>query len=79
MFSQNIVKKVPSFGRPSFTLNMDFIRLYTCAMRYSESTKCIFKVAKGVFGGRTLRFSSGWKNETQIITGKAKPDFYSPV
>ena len=74
MFSQNIVKKVPSFGRPSFTLNMDFIRLYTCAMRYSESTKCIFKVAKRLFGGATLR-----KNETQIIAGKVNPGFNTPV
>ena len=48
-------------------------------MRYSESTKCIFKVDKGIFEGGTLRFLSGWKNETQILTGKAKPDFYSPV
>ena len=83
MFCQNIVKNVPSFGSPSFNLILDFIRFYnlenTCAMRYSESTKCIFKVAKGLFGGATLRFLSGWKNETQIFTGKAKPGFYSPV
>ena len=83
MFCQNIVKNVPSFRSPSFNLILDFIRFYnlenTCAMRYSESTKCIFKVAKGIFGGATLRFLSRWKNETQILTGKAKPGFCSPV
>ena len=78
MFCQNIVKNVPSFGSPSFNLILDFIRFNnlenTCAMRYSESTKCIFKVAKRLFGGATLR-----KNETQIIAGKVNPGFNTPV
>jgi hypothetical protein len=47
-------------------------------MRYSESTKCIFKVAKGLFGGATLRFLSGWKNEMQIAKKMTKRGYFSP-
>lgn len=72
MFAQNIVKNVPCIGSPSFNLLFDFIRFYdlenTCTMRYSESNTCNFKVAKGLFGGVTLRFLSGWKHEMQVLT-----------
>lgn len=83
MFAQNIVKNVPCIGSPSFNLLFDFIRFYnlenTCAMRYSESTKCIFKVAKGLFGGATLRFLSGWKHEMQVLSCTAKRGYFSPA
>lgn len=83
MFAQNIVKNVPCIGSPSFNLLFDFIRFYnsenTCAMRYSEFTKCIFKVAKGLFGGATLRFLSGWKHEMQVLSCTAKRGYFSPA
>lgn len=48
-------------------------------MRYSFSTKCIFKVAKGLFGGAALRFLSGFKNENQVRKGMCGPGYFDPV
>lgn len=51
----------------------------TSSMRYSFSTKCIFKVAKGLFGGAALRFFSGFKNENQVRKGMCGPGYFDPV
>lgn len=82
LFSCNLAKKVPNIDGPAFNLIADQIKFYslenTSSMRYSESTKCIFKVAKGLFGGATLRFLSGWKKEMQVTKNVTKRGYFSP-
>lgn len=51
----------------------------TSSMRYSFSTKCIFKVAKGLFGGAALRFLSGFNNENQVRKGMCGPGYFDHV
>ena len=50
----------------------------TSCMRYSQSTKCIFKVIKDLFGGAVLRFLSGFKNENQVRCGKVIKGYFCP-
>lgn len=48
-------------------------------MRYSESTKCIFKIIKGLFGGAILRFLNGWKHEMQVLSCTTKRGYFNPA
>jgi hypothetical protein len=43
-------------------------------MRYSPSTLQFFWLRKKLFGGRFIRFMSGPKNESDILTGSSTPN-----
>lgn len=40
-------------------------------MRYSDETKKFWKLGYQLFGGKFIRFMSGFKNESQIVFGEA--------
>ena len=42
-------------------------------MRYSPSTLQFFGLGRKLFGGRFIRFMSGPKNESDILTGSSTP------
>jgi hypothetical protein len=44
-------------------------------MRYSPSTLKFFWLKRKLFGGRFIRFMSGPKNESDILTGFTKNHF----
>ena len=41
------------------------------AMRYSDETKKFWKLGYQLFGGKFVRFMSGFKNESQVVFGEA--------
>jgi hypothetical protein len=41
-------------------------------MRYMEETKTFWKLGCRHFGGRFIRFMSGFKNTTQLVSGENK-------
>ena len=43
-------------------------------MRYSPSTLQFFGLGRKLFGGRFIRFMSGPKNESDILTGSSTPN-----
>ena len=57
----------------ALTLFMDVVKWYdkddSRGMRYSDSTLQFFWLGKKLFGGRFLRFMSGFKNETDFLYG----------
>ena len=47
-------------------------------MRYSEETKKFWKLGYQIFGGKFIRFMSGFKNESQIVFGEASKGKCAP-
>ena len=61
----------------AFELFLDIVEWLTkmnhVKMRYSPSTLQFFWLRRKLFGGRFIRFMSGPKNESDILTGSSTP------
>jgi hypothetical protein len=62
----------------AFELFLDIVELFdkdeSRQMRYSPSTLQFFWLGRKLFGGRFIRFMSGPKNESDILTGSSTPN-----
>jgi hypothetical protein len=62
----------------AFELFLDIVELFdkdeSRQMRYSPSTLQFFWRGRKLFGGRFIRFMSGPKNESDILTGSSTPN-----
>ncbi|VDI45018.1 Hypothetical predicted protein [Mytilus galloprovincialis] len=47
-------------------------------MRYLKQTKQFWKLGMRLFGGKFIRFMSGYKNTTDVLYGESPPGYFDP-
>ncbi|CAC5359049.1 unnamed protein product [Mytilus coruscus] len=47
-------------------------------MRYLQQTKQFWKLGMRLFGGKFIRFMSGYKNTTDVLYGESPPGYFDP-
>ena len=81
-FLKQIVSENFPLDNVAFLLWVDVVKWFDCSstttMRYSEDTKKFRKTGWRIFGGRFLNFTSGFKNNSQIVLGDALKGKFKP-
>ena len=66
----------------AFLLWADVVKWVNCTttthMRYSDDTKKFWKMGWRIFGGRFVDFMSGFKNDSQVVSGQSEKSRYKP-
>ena len=73
-FCQEVTEKRFPMQNIAFLLWLEVVKWYhqetTSGMRYMDETKKFWKLGWQHFGGRFIRFMSGFKNTTQVVSGE---------
>jgi hypothetical protein len=83
MFFRQVHNKPDSVKNIAFLLWAEVVRWFhqntSVTMRYMDKTKMFWKLGWQLFGGKFLRFMSGYKNEYQYVSGDIEKGIYNPA